>query len=558
MKFGALELDKCLGAVLVHSQKLGGQRIAKGSVLDAALIEAFRQEGVTSLVCARPETEDLGENNVAEMLAERLAKELNPEDMEVSQAVTGRVNFKAVRPGLIRYERSALRDFNMVHEGLGLSLPSHNQLLHAGQIAATLKVIPYFLHQKIVAELTDKIGDAPLFTYHPLVPKKAYLIQTQSPALPDKVYSATEMVTRDRLAELRCDLLGAAVCAHKLEAVTNEIKIAYQQGAELILICGGSAIMDRQDVVPASIQQLGGQIEQLGLAVDPGNLLMVAQWQNTPIIGMPGCARSPKLNGFDWVLHLLLAGVALSKKELADLGAGGLLTEIASRPLPRLKAVEASQSAYMPAKRLAALLLAAGQSRRMGAENKLLLEIEKKPIIRHAAEALLQAGLTEIYVVTGHQAEAVRACLAGLNLSFIDNPNYARGQASSVSCGIAGLPEAVSDVLIALGDMPLIEAELISALCQRHSETAFDGAKITLPVYTHPTQPDNLKRGNPVIWSQAYFGELKSLSGDQGGRQILADYPAHIQHLHWPDAQPFEDVDTKEALQIMRHYISKK
>jgi molybdenum cofactor cytidylyltransferase len=220
--------------------------------------------------------------------------------------------------------------------------------------------------------------------------------------------------------------------------------------------------------------------------------------------------------------------------------------------------VEASQSAYMPAKRLAALLLAAGQSRRMGAENKLLLEIEKKPIIRHAAEALIQAGLTEIYVVTGHQAEAVRACLAGLNLSFIDNPNYARGQASSVSCGIAGLPEAVSDVLIALGDMPLIEAELISALCQRHSETAFDGAKITLPVYTHPTQPDNLKRGNPVIWSQAYFDELKSLSGDQGGRQILADYPAHIQHLHWPDAQPFEDVDTKEALQIMRHYISKK
>ncbi len=244
--------------------------------------------------------------------------------------------------------------------------------------------------------------------------------------------------------------------------------------------------------------------------------------------------------------------------EIEDLGAGGLLTKIASRPLPRAKAEEAPQSAYMPQKRLAALLLAAGQSRRMGTDNKLLLEIKEKPIIRHAAEALIQAGLTEIYVVIGHQAKAVRACLEGLKLTFIVNSNYESGQASSVSCGIAGLPEAVSDVLIALGDMPLIEAELVSALCQCHNKTAFDGAKITLPVYKHPDQPDNLRRGNPVIWSHEFFNELKSLSGDQGGRKILADYPAHIQHLHWPDAQPFEDVDTKEALQIIRQYISEK
>ena len=558
MKFGALELDKCLGAVLAHSQKLGSQRIAKGRVLDAELLEAFQKEGVTSLVCASPEAGDLAEDSVAEALAEALGSGLNPADMMVSKAVTGRVNFKAIRTGIIRYDRTALRNFNLVHEGVGLSLPAHNQLLLAGQIAATLKIIPYFLHQKLVAELTYRLADVPVFTYHPLVPKKAYLIQTCSPALQDKVYSATEMVTRKRLEDLGCKMLGATVCAHTPDALANEIENAYQHGAELILICGGSAIMDRQDVVPAAIQQLDGQIDQLGLAVDPGNLLMVAHWQNTPIIGMPGCARSPKLNGFDWVLHLLLAGIDLTKEELADLGAGGLLNEIASRPLPRARAVEPSQTAQIQTKRLAALLLAAGQSRRMGAENKLLLEIGEKPIIRHIAEALIQAGLTEIYVVTGHQAEAVRACLAGLKLTFIDNPDYASGQASSVACGVAGLPEAVSDVLIALGDMPLIEPNLITALCQRHNETASEGAKITLPVYADPSQPDNVKRGNPVVWSQAFFDELKALSGDQGGRQILADYPAHIQHLHWPDAQPFEDVDTAEALQQMRRYISDK
>ena len=202
MIFAEFDIDECLGAVLAHSRKLGRKRIAKGCVLDAALIEALRREGVTSLVCARPEKGDRSEDEVASQIAQKLAEGLIAEDIEVSIAATGRVNFKARKTGIIRYDRNQLRAFNMVHEGVGLSLPSHNQLVTAGQFIATLKVIPFFLHRDVVAKLLAVPGDTPLFTFHALTTKKAALIQTYGHALPDKVYQATETVTRNRLEAL--------------------------------------------------------------------------------------------------------------------------------------------------------------------------------------------------------------------------------------------------------------------------------------------------------------------------------------------------------------------
>ena len=108
----------------------------------------------------------------------------------------------------------------------------------------------------------------------------------------------------------------------------------------LILICGASAMSDRRDVVPQATTKAGGHIDQLGLAVDPGNLTMVARIDDTMVIGMPGCARSSRLNGLDWILHLYLAGLPIDRIALASMAAGGLLMEIASRPLPRELAPE--------------------------------------------------------------------------------------------------------------------------------------------------------------------------------------------------------------------------
>ncbi len=102
------------------------------------------------------------------------------------------------------------------------------------------------------------------------------------------------------------------------------------------MIFGASAITDRRDVIPSAIEAIGGRIERFGMPVDPGNLLLLAARGALPIVGAPGCARSPKENGFDWVLQRILAGVPIGGADIEAMGVGGLLMEIASRPQPRL------------------------------------------------------------------------------------------------------------------------------------------------------------------------------------------------------------------------------
>src|SRR5262249_47827061 len=183
-----------------------------------------------------------------------------------------------------------------------------------------------------------------------------------------------------------------------------------QAGAELVLVFGASAIADRRDVIPAAIEAAGGAVEHFGMPVDPGNLMLIGELAGRPVLGAPGCARSPKENGFDWILARLLAGLPVSRADITGLGVGGLLMEIVTRPQPR----EAPREAPPPERRrIAAIVLAAGRSTRMGS-NKLVAELNGKPLVRIAAEQALASRADPVIVVTGHEPERVEKALAGL------------------------------------------------------------------------------------------------------------------------------------------------
>ena len=237
-----------------------------------------------------------------------------------------------------------------------------------------------------------------------------------------------------------------------------------------ILICGASTISDRRDVVPAAVLTAGGRVDRIGLPAGPGNLLMTAQLE-----GMPGCARAPRLNGFDWVLHLLLAGLPLDD-EIADMTIGGLLIEIASGPLP-CRMVERRQPS------IGGVLLAAGMSRRIGATNKLLEDIDGVPMVRRAAMAMLEGGIRELVVVIGHKPDRIAAALAGLAVRIVENPDFADGQAGSVATGIRALDQTVSGALIGLGDMPFTTAEPVAEMIRDHSGLGDHEARISFPVF---------------------------------------------------------------------------
>ena len=261
-----------------------------------------------------------------------------------------------------------------------------------------------------------------------------------------------------------------------------------------------------------------------------------------PVIGAPGCVRSPKPNGYDWVLERLVAGVPVDGSGIMAMGSGGFLKEIPVRPLPRAEAGAKNPTSQSP--RIAGLMLAAGQSRRMGSANKLLEDLDGKPMLRHSLEALSASQIDGITVVTGHQADRVRASVSDLAVSFADSPAYANGLAETVKRGIAALPESVDGVLICLGDMPRVKTETLNRLIAAFDPT--EGRAICVPVHQG-------KRGNPVLFARRFFTEIMDLSGDTGAKSLIGAYEDQVVEIAVDDPGVLLDLDTPEALKMAQN-----
>lgn len=217
------------------------------------------------------------------------------------------------------------------------------------------------------------------------------------------------------------------------------------------------------------------------------------------------------------------------------MGTGGLLKEIPERGQLR----QSDNKASAREAKIAALILAAGSSRRMGPENKLLADIDGKPLIHRVVEAVAKAKVSTLTIVTGHQAEKVSDALSSQTAKFVHNPDYKDGLATSLNVGIEALPDDIDGVVVCLGDMPLVTPENIDALID-----AFDpveGRAICIPVFGR-------KRGNPVLWAKSYLSEMSNIAGDVGARHLLEEHADQICEVMVDKDGVLYDIDTPERL----------
>ena len=532
MKISTLGPEAAVGHLSVHAIRTASVTVKKGAILSAEDAGHLREAGIEHVICAIADDDDIHEDEACEILA----AVLKTAHITATTPATGRVNFTCQMLGVLRYDRQLLKQINMIDEGITLAFVQHNQLLATGDMVATLKIIPFYICRRAVEQVADILQKQALFSFHPLASKQACLIQTRFDHQPVSLFEATEAVTRERLANLGAPLIDTAIIDHNAEALKTALLRASDSDAQLILVTGASAIAHRDDLIPTAITEAGGKIDHFGLAVDPGNLLMLGQLGGKMVIGMPGCARSPKLNGFDWVLQLFFAGLPLDKDELAEMSAGGLLMEIASRPLPRAISSNKPRTPHIEA-----ILLGAGTSSRMGEANKLVTEIAGKPMIRIVAEAICDSAVDGLTVILGHEAETVSAALDGIDARFVFNPDYKSGQASSIRCGLNQLPQAATDMMVCLGDMPFIDSHLINRLVDSHLGLADRWSHITLPFAGG-------HRGNPVIWGRSFFDEIGNLSGDTGARALFHAYQSAMNIVACDDTDICLDADTSDDL----------
>jgi molybdenum cofactor cytidylyltransferase len=536
MKFGVVPVTEAEGGVAVHSIRKDGFVLKKGTRIGPVEMAAMQAAGIGEVTVARLEPGDVSEDTAAAEIAAQVAGE----GVRIDTAFTGRVNLFAAHPGVLVIDKDAVDRLNRVDEAITFATLDAYAPVVEGEMIATVKIIPFAVAATARDAAVASVRARPLIRVAPYRLRKVGVVSTLLPGLADKVVAKTLKVTADRLAPAGAAIVAERRVPHEAGALAGAIGEMQQEGAELILVFGASAIADRRDVIPAAIEAVGGRIEHFGMPVDPGNLMLVGDLGGRPVLGAPGCARSPKENGFDWILARLLAGLPVTRDDITAMGVGGLLMEIVTRPQPR---EEPPREAPQPdGRRVAAIVLAAGRSVRMGGPNKLTAEVAGKPLVRIAAEEALASRADPVVVVTGHQRERVEQALAGLKVRFAHNPDFAEGLSTSLRTGIAAVPADADGAIVCLGDMPQVRASLIDRLI-----AAFDpprAALIVVPMIDG-------KRGNPVLWSRRFFPELIALDGDVGARHLIAAYGEALTEVT-ADAAALIDIDTPEALSALK------
>ena len=436
---------------------------------------------------------------------------------------------------------------NKVNEAISISTLPNFTSVQKGQLIATSKIIPFFLSSKCLTQAQQEFTNKPSLSIKPFVRNNLTIIFTKSQISKKSLYEKSKISTIARLKNLGLFAEKIIEIPHSYISLESELKRVCEKikqddtfDTSCILIFSAIATTDRQDIVPQSIVRSGGSILRFGLPVDPGNLTVIAELNKTPILGLPGCARSSKQNGFDWILERTLANIEITDSDIAKMGIGGLLKEMPNRPEPR---EPKERKKDKKKKNIALILLAAGNSKRMGKKNKLLEIVNGKSMIKHCVENISRLPIKQKVIVLGHEARKIKSKLDLATFKIINNLDYKNGISTSIKIGILSLDKTMDGVFIVLADMPMIKIntylELINNFQKGNSKVIF------IPTWQG-------KKGNPVLLDKSIFPELIKLEGDEGAQQIFSNFEDNIQEIEVNDSGTCFDIDTLEDLKAVK------
>lgn len=324
MKFGPVAVCDAESTILAHSIALTNKRLRKGRVISNEDIAAMQVAGLTEVTVARLEAGDVAEDDAAQQLALALVPDAGRAGLRLGKPATGRVNIYAEGVGVVEVLADRINALNALHPMITVATVPKWQRVAQRNMVATVKIISYAVPQAAL-DAACLAGQSAL-RLRPVSCRSAQLIQTSVDGA--DTGQKGQAVTQDRLDRMNVQLGPMQVVRHNIASVSQALTAS---DADILLILTGSATSDALDVGPQALRDAGGEVTHFGMPVDPGNLLFFGHLKGRPVIGLPGCARSPALNGADWVLERLLCGVPVTSLDIAGMGVGGLLKEIPQR-----------------------------------------------------------------------------------------------------------------------------------------------------------------------------------------------------------------------------------
>jgi hypothetical protein len=336
MKFEPVPILDAKGKILGHNiaDANGRRLLRKGKPLSDEDLEKLRLLGRSSVYVAILEPDDVEENQAARRVAEAVCGA----GLQIAGVASGRANLLATEMGILRIDVDRLTQINE-RTGVTLATLEIHSPVHARQIVATIKIIPYAVPESVLRSIEGIAAESRKIVCVDALPSRSVgMILSGSTSIHTRLVSDFTPL-RERMERLGSSVVRTDFVALEDEADEAALAEMLEQhltaGIGMILLAGETAIMDPQDIVPRAVERAGGHVESVGAPVDPGNLLMLAYIGDVPVVGAPGCARSKKTNIVDWVLPRLLVGDKLTRRDIVELGHGGLLQDVRERGMPR-------------------------------------------------------------------------------------------------------------------------------------------------------------------------------------------------------------------------------
>ena len=486
MRFGTVSLGNASGSILAHSIHAGGSRYRKGLVLSDTDVEKLAAAGVSEVIVAELTDEDVGEDEAASKLADALLA--GTSGLGRSAAFTGRANIYAEEPGLVVLDADAVTRLNSINPAITLATLANMSRVMPRSLVATVKIITYAVPRADLDKAIDAAGG--IVSHVPVVRRDAGLVVTCVEGQKRRLAEKGKAAIASRLAQLGIELRTTRIVPHGADEIGAAL--GSSEGS-LLLLLTGSATSDERDVGPEGLRKAGGTVRRFGMPVDPGNLLFLGELKDRPVIGLPGCARSPALNGADWVLERIACGIDLTDLQFAEMGVGGLLKEIPLRPQPR-----AGKSGEFARPRVAVLVLVQEPADR--------LADFLKAASRSHAELVRIVGPKELLGDTSRFTSAAEGC-------FIVTESGDRSD--MLKAGVDSVSPTADAVLLLRSSGLVPTADLLNRLMAAFSPK--DGREICRVA----SQSDG--RGPPILFGSRFFESLAGLSGGRGAADLLRE-----------------------------------
>ena len=330
MIFGEIKTESSLNGILASSLVLHENRdiikVKKGTIINENLINLLLKNNIKLVTCAKLDENDVEENKAVYEISKNI---LNNEqsNLTIKDPRQGRCNIISNINGLLVFDHEQLFLINSVTDEIGVASLKPYSYVKKNQVIASIKAIPFAINKEVLKQIIKASNHC--FKVLPFLKKNVHLIQSRNQNTLEKVLEKTVVTTKKRLLNCGITSILEKKCNHEIKSLSSKIHESIDENADLILVFGASAICDKNDVVPKSLKKNNGKILRLGMPVEPGNLILLGEIKNAyktiTFIGMPGCARSPKENGVDWILWRILCGLSISNNNINYMGNGGLL-----------------------------------------------------------------------------------------------------------------------------------------------------------------------------------------------------------------------------------------